>query len=363
MTASIDQRASFEAIRYARAWEDADVLTGAFRQDPGQRFLSICAAGDNALALLLLDPKDVVAADLSAAQLACLRLRIVAYRSLSHQGFLDLFGARPASNRVELFDCVLTNCDPDTVSFWQARRSQVIAQGAGNVGKFENYFRLFRRYVLPLIHSRATVDSVFEPRGPEDRLRFFETRWNNSRWRLATSLFFSRTVMGWLGRDPAFFDHVEGSAGAHVRRKVRFAAVDQDPSRNPYMQAILTGTNAGALPTAWRAEHYDVIASRLDRLTLVKGPVDQAVDGCFDGFNLSDIFEYMSLEETASVYGRLLERAAPGARFVYWNMMAPRSAPADLHDRVKRLPELESRMKQLDKAFFYADLVIEEVSA
>ena len=46
-TASIDQRASFEAVRYAQAWEDADVLLGAFHNRPGQRFLSICAAGDN----------------------------------------------------------------------------------------------------------------------------------------------------------------------------------------------------------------------------------------------------------------------------------------------------------------------------
>lgn len=360
MNEPIDQRASFEAIRYARAWEDADVLIGAFRNEPGQRFLSICAAGDNALALLLLDPSEVVAADLSPAQLACLRLRIAAYRCLSHDAFLDLFGARPAENRSALFDQVLKVCDPETVSFWQSQRQAVVDFGAGNVGKFENYFRLFRRYILPLIHSRSTVESVFEPREAADRNSFFEKRWNNRRWQLATSLFFSRTVMGWLGRDPAFFDHVDGSAGAHVRRKVRYAAVDQAPSQNPYMRAILTGINDKTLPTAWRAENHAVIAERLDRLTLVHGPVDQAGEGRFDGFNLSDIFEYMSLEETARIYGHLLERASPGARLVYWNMMAPRSAPAEFSSRVKRLTDLEERMKQLDKAFFYADLVIEE---
>lgn len=362
MNEPIDQRASFEAIRYARAWEDADVLIGAFRNEPGQRFLSICAAGDNAIALLLLDPREVVAADLSLAQLACLRLRIAAYRCLSHDAFLDLFGARPAENRKELLDQVLKGCDPETVSFWQAQRQAVVDFGAGNVGKFENYFRLFRRYILPLIHSRSTTESVFEKRRNEDRIRFFEERWNNRRWRLATSLFFSRTVMGWLGRDPAFFDHVDGSAGAHVRRKVRFAAVDQDPSQNPYMRSILTGSNDTALPTAWRAENHAVIAERLDRLTLVQGPVDQAGEGRFDGFNLSDIFEYMSLDETARVYGRLLDRASPGGRLVYWNMMAPRSAPAEFEGRVQRLAEFEDRMKRLDKAFFYADLVIEEAS-
>ncbi|WP_269581691.1 DUF3419 family protein [Roseibium sp. Sym1] len=362
MTQSIDQRASFDAIRYARAWEDADVLLGAMHPRPGQRFLSICAAGDNVLSLLLLDPKKIVAADLSPAQIACLKLRIAAFRALTHPEFLELIGVLPSTRRGELLSRVTADCDPQTRSFWQGLAPDVDRFGAGNVGKFENYFRLFRRYILPLIHSRKTIESVFVAREEAARGRFFEDRWNNGRWKLATSLFFSRTVMGWLGRDPAFFDHVEGSAGAHVRRKVRFAAVDQDPSRNPYMRHILTGTNDGVLPTAWRPENYDTIAARVDRITLVQGPVDQVETGAFDGFNLSDIFEYMSLEETAQVYGRLLQRAAPGARFVYWNMMAPRSAPAAFGDRVHRLPELEARMKLVDKAFFYADLVIEEVA-
>lgn len=360
MTASIDQRASFEAVRYAQAWEDADVLLSAFHNRPGQRFLSICAAGDNVLALLLLDPREIVAADLSDAQIACLRLRIAACRTLPHDAFLELFGARPSSRRGALLIEVLTACDPDTAAFWQALEPQVVEFGAGNVGKFENYFRLFRRYVLPLIHSRTTVESVFEKRGRAERVRFFEERWNNRRWNLCTSLFFSRTVMGWLGRDPAFFDHVDGSAGAHVRNKVRFAAVDQDPSENPYMRTVLTGRSPDVLPTAWREETYRAIADRVDRISVVKGPVQRAAGGPFDGFNLSDIFEYMSVDETAKIYAELFEQAAPGARFVYWNMMAPRSAPPSLAGRVARLPQLEAELKQIDKAFFYADLIVEE---
>lgn len=362
MTLSIDQRASFETIRYARAWEDADVLLSALHGHAGQRFLSICAAGDNVLALLLLDPSEVVAADLSKAQLACLKLRIAAYKVLSHDQFLELIGARPSQDRGVLLDQVIRSADSVTANFWQGLRAQVIENGAGNVGKFENYFRLFRRFILPLIHTKATVESVFLKREREERVRFFEDRWNNRRWRLTTNLFFSRRVMGWLGRDPAFFDHVEGSAGSHVRQKVRFAAVDQDPSENPYMRSILTGKNSDVLPTAWRAENFETIAARLDRITLIEGAVDQTNLGQFDGFNLSDIFEYMSLEETEKVYGRLLSIAKARSRFVYWNMMAPRSAPLVFSDRVRRLPDLETQMKQLDKAFFYTDLVVEETS-
>ena len=358
---TIAERARFDTIRYAQAWEDADVLLGALKPVAGQRLLAICASGDNALALLLTDPREVVAVDLSLAQIACLKLRLAAYRTLQHDEFLELFGARPSTRRQALLDRVLDSCDAETSGFWRAQSAKVVEFGAGNIGKFESYFRRFRRTILPLIHSRAVIDDVFTPRDRQQRERFFDERWNTVRWRLATRLFFSRTVMGWLGRDPAFFDHVEGSAGAHVRAKVRFAAVEQDPSRNSYMRHILTGGYGDALPTAWRAESYATIAARLDRITVMAGPIDAVAAGPFDGFYLSDIFEYMSPDEASAVYARLLALAAPGARLVYWNMMAPRSAPPSLAHRVERLGDLEARLKRDDKAFFYSDLVIEEV--
>jgi S-adenosylmethionine-diacylglycerol 3-amino-3-carboxypropyl transferase len=81
-----------------------------------------------------------------------------------------------------------------------------------------------------------------------------------------------------------------------------------------------------------------------------------------DGFNLSDIFEYMSPEVFETVYGSILAAAAPGARLVYWNMMAPRRVPPAHRVRVRTLDEVEDRLKAMDKAFFYSDFVVEEVA-
>ena len=80
-----------------------------------------------------------------------------------------------------------------------------------------------------------------------------------------------------------------------------------------------------------------------------------------DGFNLSDIFEYMSPETFAGVYGDVLAAANPGARLVYWNMMAPRRVPQAHSAQVVRRRDLEDQGKAVDKAFFYADFVVEEV--
>lgn len=362
-TADIAGRARFDAIRYAQLWEDADVLVGALDTAPGATLVSICSAGDNALAMLLLDPARVVAVDLSKAQIACLAIRVAAYRTLDHAGFVELMGSRPSTRRGDLLEKVARGLSAEDQAFWAGRRAGIIAHGLGGVGKFENYFRIFRTWLLPLAQSRATIDEVFRAKPRNERAAFFDQRWNNWRWRMTLNFFFSNFVMGRLGRDPAFFDHVEGSLADHVSRRLRHAGVDLDPSENPYLHWILKGTHGAALPLAWRPEHFDTIRDRVERLDLRCGALEAfvATGEKADGFNLSDIFEYMPPEIFASVYGSILGAANPGARLVYWNMMVPRRVPAGLAPRVERLEAVEAVGKAGDKAFFYSDFVVERV--
>ncbi|UXN73241.1 DUF3419 family protein [Devosia sp. A8/3-2] len=204
---------------------------------------------------------------------------------------------------------------------------------------------------------------MFRSKPKPERAAFFDRRWNNWRWRLTLKVFFSNFVMGRLGRDPAFFDHVEGSLAEHVARQLRHAGVDLDPADNPYLHWILKGDHGAALPLARRAEHFDTIRSRLDRLDLRCGALEAfvATGEKADGFNLSDIFEYMDADIFAGVYGSVLGAANPGARPVYWNMMVPRRAPAAYADRVERLVVVEDTGKAQDKAFFYSDFVVEQL--
>jgi S-adenosylmethionine-diacylglycerol 3-amino-3-carboxypropyl transferase len=358
----IAAKANFDHIRYAQLWEDADVLCAALPQEPDKTLVSICSAGDNALAMLTLDPARVVVVDLSPAQIACLRLRIGAYRALSQPEFLELMGSRGSTNRNSLLDRATADLDAKTRAFWDAQRDDVIAYGAGGVGKFERYFRIFRTKLLPLVHSKKTLDDIFVSRPKEARQEFLDTRFNTWRWRLLLNFFFSRFMMGRMGRDKAFFDHVEGSVAQHVARRIKHAAVDCDPSQNPYLHWILKGTHGDAIPMPWRAEHYATIRDRLDRLDIRQGALEAFIDDGekADGFNLSDIFEYMSPDVYAQVYGQILSAAHPKARLVYWNMMAPRRMPPGHKSKMTTLTADEDRLKAKDKAFFYSDFVIEE---
>src|SRR5262245_11432004 len=157
MTSEVARKADFSAVRYAQCWEDADILLDGLDVQPGDVCLSIASAGDNSLALLTRSPRRVIALDLSSSQLACLALRVAAYRELSHPELLELVGSVPSKRREELYRRCRSLLDADARSFWDAHPADVRA-GIGNAGKFERYFGVFRRRVLPLVHPGRTVN-------------------------------------------------------------------------------------------------------------------------------------------------------------------------------------------------------------
>lgn len=368
ITTEAATRADFSRVRYAQVWEDADVLLKALDVQPADTVISIASAGDNALALLGVGAERVVALDLNPAQLACLELRVAAFRELSHEELLVLIGSRPAdaARRNALFERCRPMLSSAVRSFWDAQ-PDAIAQGIGAAGKFENYFRLFRTRMMPLVHRRKTVDALLRGGSPEEREAFYEGRWNTWRWRLLFKVFFSRFVMGRLGRDPAFFKYVEGSVADRILARTRHALVALNPAENSYLHWILTGTHGAALPWALRAENFEKIRSRLDRLEWHELSLeaflqrDLTAEKRVVKFNLSDIFEYMSAQNTAALLEQLANASAPGGRLAYWNMLAPRRRPESLASRLAPHEDLEQALFANDKAFFYSALIVEEV--
>lgn len=364
----IARRANFSKLRYAMVWEDADILMEGLAVKPGDECLSIASAGDNALALLTADPARVVAVDLNPAQLACLELRIAAFRHLTHTELLQLLGSRPATGGTRI--ACYAKLEPDlpdfAKSFWR-RRFKAIRQGVGGSGKFEGYFRLFRRWILPLVHDRPTVSALLQSRDEADREAFYARRWNSWRWRLLFRIFFSRAVMGRLGRDPSFFRYAEGSLVRHLQARVQHALVKLDPAQNPYLHWILTGTHGEVLPMAWREANFDVIRKRLDRIELHCASLEDYLSGHpgarFQRFNLSNLFEYMSVEAYGELLEHLVDAAEPGARLAYWNLRAHRSRPSTLAHRLRPLADEANDLFARDRAFFYSRFALEEVTA
>jgi S-adenosylmethionine-diacylglycerol 3-amino-3-carboxypropyl transferase len=364
MRSEAASHADFSAIRYAQCWEDADILMEGLAISPGDTCLSIASAGDNSLSMLACGAGRVVALDLNPSQLACLELRVAAYRELSHPELLELIGSKPSTRRGDLYRRCRSQLGSDTRTFWDSHADEIEC-GIGGAGKFERYFALFRQRIIPLVHSRSTIDQLLIGGVAAERERFYREHWDTWRWRLLFRFFFSRFVMGRLGRDPSFFRYVEGSVAERILARTRHALTTLNPADNPYLQWILTGRHTSALPFALRPENFEVIRANLDRLEWHCLPLEEFLEqegtASIDRFNLSDIFEYMSEDNHQRLLQRLVRSGRSGGRLAYWNMLAPRSRPECMAEELRSLEPEARQLFQQDKAFFYSAFILEEV--
>jgi S-adenosylmethionine-diacylglycerol 3-amino-3-carboxypropyl transferase len=364
MGCEIETKADFSGVRYAQCWEDADVLLEALDVRPGGSYLSIASAGDNVLALLSRDPARVVAVDLSPAQTACLELRVAAFRELAHPELLEFMGSVPSAGRLDLYDRCRGRIRPAVQQYWDGRRER-LRNGLGAVGKLERFLEVVRRFLLPLVHPRSRIDRLLRPRTRSGRVAFYRAHWDNRRWRWLFRTALSPAIVGRCGRDPRFFDYAQGDLSEHLLRRAEHALTVLDPCENPYVQWLLLGGHRTALPHALRPENFQAVRRNLDRLEIrVQSLEDHLSDAAphgIDGFNLSDIFEYMAPAACERLLERLAACGRTGGRLVYWNLLAPRRRPERLRDRLRPLDGLASDLHSRDKAFFYGALRVEEI--
>ncbi len=360
---SIEKRARFDIIRYANCWEDADVLLKALNIKEGGAYVSIASSGDNSLALLSRNPALVLAIDINPVQLACVEIRKTAFKNLSYDEVLKFLGVRNEVDRVSLYQRIRAGLSEETKTFWDLH-PEFIEKGIIHVGKFENYFKLFRNYILPLIHGRKTVTHLLSIKDANDRITFYNKIWNTLRWKLLFKIFFSRKMMGKLGRDPEFFKYVETDVADRIFKRAEYALTLLPTNSNPYLEYILTGNFKNSLPFYLRRENFDTIRNNISRLVIFKGDLQKTFESYrqtkFDGFNLSDIFEYMSYKQYEEEVTNILNYSNPRARLVYWNMLAERKRVEGLDKKLRFLDKDATELFKQDKAFFYRSLIIGE---
>lgn len=363
-SAAIDLRARFDFIRYANCWEDPMLLLGVL--PPNARCLSIASAGDNSFSLLAGGAASVTAFDINPAQLALCELKKASFATLSHDEFLRFVGFLPAPGveRLALYRNRVRPMLPDFAAASFDANSGVVAAGIVDCGKFESYFRLFRRRILPLAHSRSECAELLRPKPVGERRSFFDKTWANLRYRLLFKVFFSRFAMGRLGRDPEFFRYVgTSSISRKIWERAERAMTELPTEDNPYLRYIIDGSFWPMLPHYARPENFATIRSRIDRIRFVRAsPEDLRREGDgFTFFNLSDIFEYMGRELFAGTARTLLALAAPGAVFAYFNMMLPRSLADALPESFQPDPDLASALFARNQAFFYGAYHVDRI--
>lgn len=341
-------KADFSFIRYANCWEDADLMLSELNPKPGSRVLSIASAGDNTFAFLSRDIKEVIGFDINPAQLSLCRFKQAAIAKFEREDVLALLGFVQSDNRLRLYNELKGDLDQETQSYFNLHLDK-IEKGLVNSGKFEHYFSLFRRFVLPLIHNKSTIADLFQIRSGVEQKQFYDQKWNTYRWRLLFKIFFSRAVMGRLGRDPSFFDQVQANVGNSIFLRAEGHLTSDLVSKNHFLDYQLRGQFTVNLPFYLRIENYERIKQNIHKVKWMQSDLlGINSDENFDVINLSNIFEYMNEETYLLQLNHLKHILRSGGTMGHWNLL------------VNRLPHLSDPcfesvpVQGKDLCFFYS---------
>ena len=359
----VEDYAKFDIIRYSQVWEDAEVLLEALQINENDNILSIASAGENALSMLIKNPNKVYAIDLNKNQIACTELKKIAYKFLNYEECMKLIGVFECNNRIELYNKIKDELSGDT-RYYLDSNIEYIQKGIIHTGKFDTYFQVFGKKILPLIHSKKERKQLLKKKTREERIEFYNKTWNNLRWNLLYRIFFSKTVMGKLGRDKAFFRYVNVNVAEHLLERTKYAITELDTSENSYLYYIINGKYENVLPLAYRKENFETIKNNIDKLILLSESVETFIDredvDYITKYNLSDIFEYMDDTQMCKIFEKMFTKSGKGTRIAYWNMLAEKRASKYFENLEYKEKESEELLKK-DKAFFYSKFILEEI--
>ncbi len=337
----------FSFIRYANCWEDTTLLIGNTLPKPNESVLSIASAGDNSLAFLAFDPKEVLAFDINATQLYLTELKQKAIKHLSYEEVLEMLGFVVSKHRIELFYSIQKYLSIEASKYFH-KHIVLIENGVIHQGKFENYFRLFRIWFLPFIHSHKTIDKMFEIKSEPEQVEFYHNNWNTWRWRLLFKLFFSKKVLGKYGRDPQFFNENKLPVAETIFRQAERHLQSTEVFRNYYLDYQLRGVFKVKLPFYLMPDNFQKVKINIDKLELFLGVLtDVPVERKFDIMNLSNIFEYMDVATFKVQKNHIATMSKSNTRIAYWNLLVKRELNA-LDTRFNKLP-----VRGEDLCFFY----------
>ncbi|MBI5921295.1 MAG: DUF3419 family protein [Betaproteobacteria bacterium] len=348
-------------LHYSCVWEDADVLCAALQPVAlGRRLLSISSAGDNALALLTLEPSEVAAIDIDPTQLAALDLRSRAFEALDHDDVLVFLGVREGHNRATIYRTLRSALSRSSREFWD-NVPNAIQAGIIHCGRFERYMRWFR-CLLPQ-RTRAAMRRLADANGSEERSRIFDEEYDGLLWRTLSAVAFAPRTISTFDKRRPYLDRASSDVVEMMRRRLKNVLTAAPWNESSYLTYFFTGNYGyGALPLYLRPEHHDAIRSGISRLSIHNVDLaDSAVLGRFSGFNLSNVLDYNAPDSFGRTYRGVLSAAEPGARLVYWSASADSQRPTG-STCVQSVAEAK-RLQERDRVGAYESFHIDEVCA
>jgi len=360
----IEQRARFDRIRYAQCWEDPALNSIALEVNPTDNVVSIASGGDNTIALLLDNPQSVVGIDISPVQTALCELKKVAIKHMEYRDFVAFMGISHSTDRLKWYRAIRSSLSRFASAYFD-NHSQIIKTGLVHCGKFEIYLNWFRTYILKFTQSGNTIHRLLGCKSIEEQKDVYHSRWDNYKWRWLSRFFLSRTVMGRLGRDPAFFRYATvDSVAKTILNRIEHGLTNLPVWDNYYLHYLLTGNYPfkDCMPPYLMEENYSKIKDNLTKLTFitdsVEGYLKKIPKRTVSKINFSNIFEYMSAKSMSDIFDCLIEYGRQDLVVEYRTLVVPRRCPQSHEAFFIDDTVLGKRLHFRDRSFFYGSYVV-----
>ena len=352
-------------LLYTNCWEDADLLLKALNPGKNDWILSIGSAGDNSFSLLSRSPKRVIVYDIWLPQLHLIELKKAAFNFLEYTDFLAFLGFNESNNRLIIYrDKIGPKLSSTAKSFWDENES-LIEKGVIHCGKLEQYFSLFRRFVLPIIASKKDVEHFFVGPPSETDLAGYRRKLANPVFHWLLRIFLSEPVLKATGRQPAFFKEMKISLSKYLFEKFSAFILNPNSYQNQYMYYSAHGNFGKGLPHYARAENFEEIRSNLDRLILRHGRLEDGLiaEQNTTLINASDIFEYMPISDFKAFGERLAAHCQGLQHIAYWNFVVDRLLSEVCPAHFLHETKISAALSERDRVYFYKRFALETLAS
>ena len=351
-------------IAYSQCWEDSDLVLEALQIDENDQVVSITSGGCNTIAIALKNPEIVYAIDSNREQNYLLEHKLAAIKNMPIKDAIAYMGYQSDKNRIEQFNSISNNLSAECKTYWQ-NLPEAIREGIAHSGKFEKYIALFRKRIIPLVHTKKRIKQLLALNNSQEQTLFYNRYWNTFRWKLQFRIFFSKWFMRGRGRKKEMFAHTNiKSVGKKYYQRTQDALTKGPVHTNFYLHYILLKNNPLLPPyllyllnsNSNIPDNINIITS--DMLSFLQSMEENSISK----FNLSDIFEPLSPNEADTVFNEILRVAKSGARLIFWNNLVEREIPAHLQDKFQFESELVKKFAPKDNVFFYEKFLIYTVA-
>lgn len=329
-------------VLYGFGLSQEDERTEARALDlPGGSVLSITSAGDMALSLRALGAARVTGVDTSPAQNHLARLKHASIQMLEPLEAAAFLGYRPATaaQRSRWFAVAAPALPEPTAAWWRDQR-EAVQGGVVWSGRFEGF----------LGRVLGTLRPVLEPRFSEliaapdlaTQAEVFSRRLDTAAVRALFRVAFNPRFYAQRGMDPRSLQFHDPRTSLGDQFFATFANMcTRSPAReNPYLQLFTMGQviEPGALP-AWLTDlGAAILRADPDSVRFLDSDVTAHVrsqpSGTYDRFHLSNVTDWMPVEQFDELLGVLADRSDRPGRIVWRAIHVDRTVPEALVERI-----------------------------